>query len=368
MPLLKINERFEKSWLKPGTKTYWYDENDKPKVVPSEFFREQHDPEENENKIVLAYVLQFVRPNQNFNSRMYTYNPTNSNNKKQKIQLGTPPKFALMLICADIMSLPNTFAIIFSSTQEYQTSFSFLTNAASVSVGDCLGFVEPKSSTDTMGQHMNIMRKPTVIVNIAPQECFPTNNPTKSTIPDKTVGWCKRGLKIKITELIMEIGNKNIPCTGTACDRQDPTCKGCFGKATSLHPIVLECAVQVKNCDTYDADLTYAVFQQFRSYKFSKLFFENIDAVAKLQPDVYESMYHTIRRSVKKLIELINCNGGWTVIGWHRLGESIEKDTGEVIMSMQTKGHLVRIEPSEPNILDDDKFKKELIETPTTAL
>ena len=366
MTIIKIGDNFNEQWLRKGFPKYWCDKNNPAKIMNAEFFRGNHDSEEYENKIVLGYILRIIRPSPKTNMKIFTSNPLGNSNKRQKIPIANSAPFAIMLICVDLMELPVTFAVLFDSLAAYQRKFGHPASCAAVSVGDCLGFVEPACSTDTLGGNMAILRRPSIIVGVEPQPSFPTNNPVQSDIPNRWVGWIKRSLKITLSNVNIEIGSKAIPCTGVQCDRQDAKCKGCFGKSTCLHPIVMLCDVQINNC-SYDPKTDKAIFQEFRSYKFSKLFFEHLDAIASLQPEVYHSIHHKIRKQTKIMVKYINDNGGWTIIGWHKLGETTE-DTGELVVSIATGGHIVRIEPTKPSALENDAFTKELIATPTASL
>jgi predicted Rossmann-fold nucleotide-binding protein len=53
-----------------------------------------------------------------------------------------------------------------------------------------------------------------------------------------------------------------------------------------------------------------------------------------------------LRKAARELRKHVNDNGGWTVIGWHHRGLMTTGQDGAQELSSDTKGHLVRLEPT----------------------
>ena len=59
------------------------------------------------------------------------------------------------------------------------------------------------------------------------------------------------------------------------------------------------------------------------------------------------------------MVEIVNQNGGWTVAG-HRRG-ALTKENGETYLSSETKGHLVLLQPTQPDDIALPAFRSLLI-------
>jgi hypothetical protein len=153
----------------------------------------------------------------------------------------------------------------------------------------------------------------------------------------------------------------DIPCLNHTCDRQNSKCHGCFGRSETLSAFVLLCDVVVSDTPQYDRD--GALFDRFRSFRFSKLFFRDINAtsskVASFTSEEFHYNNNLVRRAVANLVGIVNSNGGWTVAGWHRRGQIADGE--DYILSAQTKGHLVLLAPSNPLACDLPAFTNALI-------
>jgi hypothetical protein len=368
MTILRAGDDFNREGINPGFRDYWcQDDDDKPMLVKADFFRETHDNAKNlENKVVLGFVIRLNAPAKRATVRgQVSKVAVESNNKKRSVIQSTTIPYQFMMVCLDPLNLPHTFTVLFNRKVDYQHIFGPAALSEQVSLGDCLAFFEASASTDTIGDNVTILRTPTVCAKISPPPKLPNNNALRCT--DRAwVGWYNRGRHISLSQVKPIIGGNGVPCTGVACDRQIVTCKGCFGKSTCLHPIVLEYTVQLLGEQNYNPTAN-AIFPKTRSYRFSSLFFRNIDAVAALPSDTIECSFRTFRKKIDTMVACINRNGGWTCVGWHRQGQVHDQDSDEMLESSTTDGHIVRLEPSSPDILKNNEFLDLLIETPSVS-
>ena len=70
---------------------------------------------------------------------------------------------------------------------------------------------------------------------------------------------------------------------------------------------------------------------------------------ANFDVDVMKSQERDIERSLEEVSNLINDNNRWTVIGWHKRG--VTNGTGDTrsdTVGAQTRGHLIRLFPTNP--------------------
>ena len=94
------------------------------------------------------------------------------------------------------------------------------------------------------------------------------------------------------------------------------------------------------------------------------------EPIAKKAKDVdfdNTNRFIIIRNRIKSMIEFANDNGGWTVIGWYRCGESIDTNRVEngdrLLVDAETfQQHVVRILPSNPAVTDFNLYKRMLVD------
>ena len=268
-----------------------------------------------------------------------------------------------MLVCADALSLPNCFVVIFQKRHEYQNVFGTPSLVEEVAVGDTLAFYEPSPSDEKLGEHLQIIKTPNMISAINPQIAnLPRRKAQKTIEPGKTVAWYNTGKTIKISNGILIVGSQRISCSCLACDRQSETCKGCFGRDTALTPLVYCCKLQIENEPEFDNDTGRCQIQDFRSLKFTKLLFKNLETIANLPEESLHSIRRKMNRAIDKLISTVNADGGWTVIGWFRRAAYREiGEPGQAELITSTLSHVVRLEPTNRKILTDRKYTKLMI-------
>ena len=73
-----------------------------------------------------------------------------------------------------------------------------------------------------------------------------------------------------------------------------------------------------------------------------------------------------IEEKLIEMAELVNNNGGWTVMGWHRRGTTNMGPNNEPVLALQTLGHLIRIFPTDlPDEKKDDYLATRFTYCPT---
>ena len=169
--------------------------------------------------------------------------------------------------------------------------------------------------------------------------------------PGHTIFFYKRGVSVDIYNPVFLWGN-DTPCVNSTCDRQDPRCQGCLGHSNIKRNFVLRVGVDVHNQSQYDASKGVAEFEH-RSWKFTQTVIRNIREMSNLDFNNLGKYENIIEDQLTAMAEFINENGGWTVMGWHRRGTTNTGSNNEPVIALSTKGHLVRIEPT--NVPDEKK-------------
>ena len=99
---------------------------------------------------------------------------------------------------------------------------------------------------------------------------------------------------------------------------------------------------------------------------FSSLNFSNIYLKSPFSWNVRENLldytaaYFNLQIFIAKIIEFINNNGGYTVIGWYKRGEINDISNDDIqndVESGEVGHHIVSIYPTNPDVLKMREFK-----------
>lgn len=72
-----------------------------------------------------------------------------------------------------------------------------------------------------------------------------------------------------------------------------------------------------------------------------------------------------MRANIKNMVQVVNNNEGWTIIGWHRQG--VQHHQGEAedqVVSLHTEGHITLLMPSNYETLLRSDYTNFIIKTP----
>ena len=237
-------------------------------------------------------------------------------------------------------------AVMFSGTRTLYRSCGQTTIGNDITIGDVIGIYEPGLTDRTLGKSIPIFDTWRCIVPLKTNILVPRKQIQMSSQANQQIHFCQHQCQVQISKATL-VSASEVPCVGVTCDRQNRTCKGCNGHATIRRNVVLECVVDVLNQPLYNETTSRATFD-FRSFAFTTLVI-NLASIANLDYDQMHIHHNGIRSAVRAIEAHVNGNGGWTVIGWHRRGVLVN-DEGSYDVNSLTKGHLVRLEPT--NITD----------------
>ena len=101
----------------------------------------------------------------------------------------------------------------------------------------------------------------------------------------------------------------------------------------------------------------------FASNKFSLFYFkQRLPSTVTVNALTMSQEYFDIEDAIGKVVELVNDNGGWTVIGWYKRGVITDKSLLEVppsnvVSSEVTAGqinyHIIQLLPSKKSFMDE---------------
>jgi len=121
-----------------------------------------------ENKVVLGLLLSVATPNKGTAYGMSLYT-TNAGAKRTKVQAN----YAFIMVFADLMDLPNCFAVILNQKSDFQNLFNAKSNCKHITIGDPVCFVEPSLTDDKLGEKMTVLKAQSLAVALNYQSNWP---------------------------------------------------------------------------------------------------------------------------------------------------------------------------------------------------
>lgn len=267
-----------------------------------------------------------------------------------------------LAIFGDVSDPPNCFAIL---TQGHGETTRVLGKARDYpGVGTMYYIPEPQRVTAYIGDGDIPIINPRfhVLPLKSASSVHPLHQwlpPYEMTVPQEAGGqlWFAQH-KIPIKLSVFGLETTNVSCTGIFCDRtrvQDLTggC-GCFYTKSARHPVVgqytvtLPVPASVEDCLTLD-------IVACRSLRTTKLFFENVEEFQNTPVEQLPARLKPMRDKVSDMVSYVNSKGGWTVVGWIKMGEVADSSTpGEKIVSSVGKFHISLLLPTRFGIRSND--------------
>lgn len=270
---------------------------------------------------------------------------------------------ALLLVFADYYDKPNCFCLFIRRKIDFQRLFGpeDITRSEIVQVGDVFAIKDPRPSGESLGESVTILRDPKIVAAVS-RYGWPEQPLVTSTVANWQVFFNESAKQIRVFG--PGIISQRFYCNGFTCDRQGP-CKGCFGRAGTHKPMVLECDVTVLDVPQYSSATNTADFYRFTSLHFTKLFFRDFDSLTNAHVNAINGVRHDTIRAVQQIVDHVNNHGGWTISGWQRQGVRVEEVTGDDILNAHTSGHITLLEPTDQNLPDSPELRALQVPTPS---
>jgi hypothetical protein len=338
---------FDPKWIKDGFSSRWCRKGITHTLRPASHFKKDMKLSERENTVTLGLLLSVATPNKG-NAYGLQMSTTNGN-KRIKIQAN----YAFIMIFADLLDLPNCFAIILQRKLDFQNLFNAKANCEYISIGDPVCFIEPAPTDDKLGEVITIVKSPQFAVCLNYDAGWPKRDLIIAQ-QNRQVAFHIDEKKIAVSSISLKGGNERVGCNHYMCDRQNIKCQGCFGQSPTLFPIVLQCDITVEDVPDWNQNKeNVAGFANFRSWRFSNLFFVSLSSMSGMDADDFDEQQYAIRGAVKKIVTSINSKHGWTIIGWHRRGvTNVNSDDGDVLLANNTAGHISYLMPTDSTDMD----------------
>ena len=338
-------------------------------IVDATHFNDtRRNPYEYHDKVLIGRLSSIAYPNngQYIGKTPYYQGKSNANNqanKKGRYAL-VHTNTTIMLFFADLAGLPGTFAIILPRKLDFQKLFGDDSSRSElVRIGDVFAIKDPLPSRETLGESIIILKEPKIVVGVIASG-WPRQELITSTTGNWQVCFDDTGKTIRVLgSCLIYNASDRTNCSGFMCDRQ-AYCKGCFGRSPTKRPIVLQCDVIVDDCPLYNNVGGVAWFPRVTTYRFTSLFFKDLETLSGKHVSSIQSLYPTIATAIPNMVTYINQHRGWEVAGWHRQGVINESATGDMHLSSETRGHITYLYPTDPTVLQDQAFRDMKIVTP----
>ena len=235
------------------------------------------------------------------------------------------------------------FLRIFKDTDDFQ---DFLLTAGGFKVGSIIAFYEPKPPTGYISKHhdMPILTKysSSYLADIVvPQGEVAYKDPN----PGETRFFKYQGQTISVNFANIE----NTNCTGDMCDKQSFECS-CPSSKMITHLVI-------------NAEVTFGENKmEVQSHALTKLLVKNLGVNDKKDDVMMGTGMRAMRVCINRIVNYVNHNGGWSLIGWAKTGEIVDQIDGEETLgSLDVTPHLIRTMPTgnlNEEIMDELMFNR----------
>lgn len=313
-----------------------------------------------ENKVLHLKILSCtmggvnLQRNTNVQSPMMAY-------RKQK--LGTPVKaYNRFFLCADLANPPNCAAIVTKSTHDSAHLLKYTNGKRFIGVDFYL--FEPDLTFQSIGGNLPVLSFPS-------KPLFPLKDDneldqcSELTLPTQvgsTSYFVLEGVEIHLHRVHV---SSDTSCGGLQCDRQKG--KGectCVYNGSAMSALVYGFDVEFPIPeDVGNGGMSTYCCHKFRSFKTTKVFFQDfVKHCSSSSVDKEEIAMSERRESISEVVDVVNDNGGWKVVGWSKLGEVNDAaNENEKVENNEVNIHLSYLYPKNSDVFEMEQYKDAVI-------
>jgi len=182
-----------------------------------------------------------------------------------------------------------------------------------------------------------------------------------SIAPDHTIG-SNETRSFVLNSDIVEVKSTAVHeyrCSGYLCDRQrviengrgQKTC-GCYSMNNRMSNVVLVHTVKV-----YGNNGTELFMNNFSSFRFMSMYLsKDFSSSVKFNHLNTSAAYYDLQECIDEVVDYINENGGFTVVGWYKCGEIHDMSNEVVSTDVESSDigfHIVSISPTNAKAVHD---------------
>jgi len=330
------------------------------RVISSRHCQEEDHNEKNEGTYLFAVMLTLKAAEQVKWTNMYNPKQNNNGGIKQKY-------YDRLVTFADGMSPGRCFAYVFATKPNARDFFEY--GNKNFGVGTPFLIKEVNSTQNTLGKSQHCMPLMEGGSNCA----IPLNKVMMRHVPScplmlppeegATQYFCYhkvKDLKVSCVQMVTP------PCGGRLCDRQvePPGTKewpcGCFHANIKAVNWVMKMNVYIP-CETTVSVTGKIGILNFRSIQTTELFIH--PSSFRFWEPRSSTMINDLRDTVQDIVEYVNKNGGWTIIGWVKNGPTTDDSDvrdKETMAGDNVIPHLTYMMPSHLEILQNQTYEAKI--------
>ncbi len=337
--------------------------NEKCTIVPVAYVTNRMNQNRLEDRVLYLKILSCTMGGVNFQrstSMQYSMSPY----RKQKV--GTQVKsYNRFFLCADLANPPQCAAIMTKSTHDSAHLLKY-TNGKRF-IGMDFYLFEPDLTFKTIGGSLPVLSFPSKPL-FPLKENKDEEQGTKMTLPTdvgSTSYFVLEGIEIHLHRVHVPCDTS---CGGLQCDRQkgkgECTCVY-NGNATSALVYGFDVEFPIPADVVGNGGMSTYSCHKFRSLKTTKVFFEDfIKHCSSSSVDKEEMLMGERRECISKIVNIINCNGGWKLVGWSKLGEINDAaNENERVENNEVTIHLSYLYPKDTDVMKMEEFRDAIIKS-----
>ena len=241
----------------------------------------------------------------------------------------------------------NYFVMMFNTPSDFQ-EFQYV----GVTVGDVICIAEPFFDERYVS---DIFDLPIVTSDVARECCrVPSGQLTETTVLPNDIMAPSAGCTVSFRNVGVKIAVKRVAfvemnCNGVLCDRQTNVCSCMFNDCKGYN---FTLTMRVRMTGVYDKEIP------FGSLKFTKMVVVAETAMIHMTTMLQSILVRrALRAKLNLLIQHVNNNGGWDIVGWARAGEKFDTADGvSKIASDTLMPHIVHMEPHSIKVPNEMEF------------
>ena len=251
-----------------------------------------------------------------------------------------------------LMESKNSNSAMFDRNMEHRDD-------GTITIGSFLRIMGPQPIESRMNGDIPLVKTPhPLIVLRRPLSALPTVNIINEVEPNRSLAFAMNSRILNVNQTFVV----STTCAGNHCDKQRigdwNGVKGCG------------CFAMNQNCSNlafvhsiwFNASGGQRITQtEFSSTKFSLIYLKaRIASIIQKSALQQSNAFWDIEECIEKVVNFVNDNGGWTIVGWYKRGSIKDKSLLEALPMDETVGaeqlnhHIVEILPSLPELLNRD--------------
>lgn len=326
---------FSKQIFSPFVDTAMYENN--CRFVNVAYLRDPKNANRRDNTMVRFFVLSCTMGTTSNNTSRIMSNGNFGPNKRTKT--ATTTTYNRYFLVADLENPPHCAAILPRSTDEASRLLKILNGGQFVGVPFCCS--EPYPVQQTLGDFLPILHLPrSPFLPLRSIQDHLRSTESLMTMP-RNIGETNYFILTNkdITLHCVHVCPEQT-CLGIQCDRQKGksgcSCQHSTSHTSSVYEIDLEFPIP-SSINPVDHDSIFALDNAvtstttvlgFRSLRTTKLFFQNYENYCTNHTTSDQERNRlTLRQKFDEMVEHINDNGGWTIVGWFMMGSVVDAAT-----------------------------------------